>query len=93
MGLGRKYRPLLFLLSKRLISKGEKAYDFVYPFFKRCILKSKTKNLKLVKEIAGHKKIQTTERYARILGADVTDALNTIDGDVVEEKQVIPFKK
>tara|TARA_R110000824_G_scaffold3974_6_gene18944 strand:- start:161 stop:1573 length:1413 start_codon:yes stop_codon:yes gene_type:complete len=54
---------------------------------------SKTKNLKLVKEIAGHKKIQTTERYARILGADVTDALNTIDGDVVEEKQVIPFKK
>lgn len=54
---------------------------------------SKTRNLKLVKEIAGHKKITTTERYARILGADVKDALEKIDGAAAQEPQVINFKK
>jgi len=54
---------------------------------------SKTKNLKMVKEIAGHKKISTTERYARVLGEDVTDALELIDKQEVAAPQVIKFRK
>ena len=53
----------------------------------------KTGNLKMMKEIAGHKKITTTERYARILGADVKEALNTIDGpEETATNKVVEFK-
>ena len=54
---------------------------------------SKTKNLKMVKEIAGHRKISTTERYARVLGEDVTDALELIDKQEVAAPKVIKFSK
>ena len=54
---------------------------------------SKTKNLKMVKELAGHKKISTTERYARVLGEDVTDALELIDRQEVAAPKVIKFSK
>jgi len=47
----------------------------------------------MMKEIAGHKKITTTERYARILGADVKEALNTIDGpEEAATNKVVEFK-
>ena len=54
---------------------------------------SKTKNLKIVKELAGHEKISTTERYARVLGEDVTDALELIDRQEVAAPKVIKFSK
>jgi len=56
---------------------------------------SKTKNLKMIKELAGHKKISTTERYARVLGEDVTDAIELIDSQEVKAPipKVVNFKK
>tara|TARA_R110002126_G_scaffold153254_2_gene300399 strand:+ start:649 stop:2037 length:1389 start_codon:yes stop_codon:yes gene_type:complete len=52
----------------------------------------KTGNLKMIKEIAGHKKITTTERYARIIGKDVTAALDLIDQEEVSPSKIIKFE-
>ena len=52
----------------------------------------KTGNLKMIKEIAGHKKITTTERYARIIGKDVTEALDLIDQDEQLPSKIIKFE-
>ena len=52
----------------------------------------KTGNLKMIKEIAGHKKITTTERYARIIGKDVTAALDLIDQEEVPPSKIIKFE-
>lgn len=56
---------------------------------------SKTKNLKMVKELAGHKKISTTERYARVLGEDLTDAIELIDSHEVVKPtaKIVNIKK
>ena len=53
----------------------------------------KTGNLKMIKEIAGHKKITTTERYARIIGKDVTEALDLIDQDEQLPSKIIKFER
>ena len=46
----------------------------------------------MIKEIAGHKKITTTERYARIIGKDVTAALDLIDQEEVSPSKIIKFE-
>ena len=47
----------------------------------------------MIKEIAGHKKITTTERYARIIGKDVTEALDLIDQDEQLPSKIIKFER
>ena len=54
---------------------------------------SKTKNILLVSKLAGHTQIKTTQRYAKILGEDVSDALDQIDSEAIESPKVVQFKK
>jgi integrase len=54
---------------------------------------SKTKNILLVGKLAGHTQVKTTQRYAKILGEDVDEALELIDSEVVEVPKVVQFKK
>tara|TARA_R110000850_G_scaffold46024_3_gene115986 strand:- start:16 stop:1383 length:1368 start_codon:yes stop_codon:yes gene_type:complete len=54
---------------------------------------SKTKNILLVGKLAGHTQVKTTQRYAKILGEDVSDALNQIDSEAIESPKVVQFKK
>ena len=54
---------------------------------------SKTKNILLVSKLAGHTQVKTTQRYAKILGEDVEDALDLIDSEAVTAPKVVQFKK
>ena len=56
---------------------------------------SKTKSVPIVGEIAGHSKrsgYKSTLRYAKVLGSDVEEALETIDRDEVKETKVLAPK-
>jgi len=54
---------------------------------------SKTKNILMVGKLAGHTQVKTTQRYAKILGEDVDEALDLIDSEVTEAPKVVQFKK
>jgi integrase len=51
----------------------------------------KTKNIMLVMTLAGHKNVKTTQRYARILGEDVSQGLEDIDREEVQQQEVTPI--
>jgi integrase len=54
---------------------------------------SKTKNILMVGKLAGHTQVKTTQRYAKILGEDVDEALDLIDSEITEAPKVVQFKK
>jgi len=45
----------------------------------------------LVMTLAGHKNVKTTQRYARILGEDVSQGLEDIDREEVQQQEVTPI--
>ena len=52
----------------------------------------KTGNVYLMMKLAGHLRVTTTQRYAQMLGEDVTRALEHIDKEEVEPK-LLELKK
>ena len=54
---------------------------------------SKTKNILMVSKLGGHTQVKTTQRYAKILGEDVDEALELIDSEEMEAPKVVQFKK